>query len=205
MYEYQRLEKRFGVRINNLWCDTMLMQHVINPDERKGLKYLSWKNLEYGGFDYISDDYGSEPLRDVANYNMEDTNITFQLQEILDKQIIDDKMRWVIYDYMPRFVVALCNIEKQGCPINIEYLKKYKHKYDSDIKKLKKKLFSTKGVPKEFNDTSLNSPKQMRHLLFEIYKYPVVKLTDTKLIKILTKHEIPTIISFNGIIFIMQH
>jgi DNA polymerase-1 len=181
MFEYQRLEKRFDIRICNIWVDTLIMQHVINPDERKGLKYLSWKLLPYGGFDFISDDYGNEPLKDVAYYNMEDTNITFQLREVLDRQIIDSKMQWLIYNFMPKFVVTLCNIEKQGIVVDKKYLKEYKKQYEDKIEELKNELFSMEGVPKNFNDTSLNSPPQMRKLLFEIYKYPVIKLTDTRL------------------------
>ncbi|MHA2330236.1 MAG: DNA polymerase A family protein, partial [Candidatus Hodarchaeales archaeon] len=87
----------------------------------------------------------------------------------------------VIYNFMPKFVVTLCNIEEQGIVIDQEYLKKYKKEYENKIKELKERLFSIEGVPKEFNDTSLNSPKQMRYLLFKIYKYPIIKLTDTKL------------------------
>jgi DNA polymerase-1 len=178
MFEDKFLKKNLGIETKNIYADTMLMQYVINPEEKRGLKYLSWKYLPCGVVDFVSDDYKNEPLEDVAMYNMDDADKTLQLYHVLKSKLLDDKMRWLNYKLMPKLATTLVNVESRGCLVDQEYLAEYKKEYEKKIQQLKTDLFSLPGVPNNFNDKSLNSPQQLRHLLFEIYKLSPVNTTD---------------------------
>ncbi|MBK9099889.1 MAG: DNA polymerase I [bacterium] len=159
-----------GIKVENFYFDTMVASYLIDPDQKHGMDDLSEKFLNYKPIplsSLIGEKKDPSKMFDVeveklSDYAAEDADITFQLYEILSKEIEKEKLDRVAFDVDFPLVPVLEDMEHEG--VNID--KKALESFSKDLQKLitsyTKKIYKSAG--EEFN---ISSPKQLQVILFE--------------------------------------
>lgn len=203
LFDRLMMKAFFGITLP-LKHDTMAMQYLLDPDEPKGLQVLSEKYL--GLEPYKDVDYHNildEPFEKVAEMNAEDVRRTFNLLRPLADQLNADKPLSRVYQWiiMPA-INELIDITITGIPVDISRFEPLLAQYEANVKEQRAWLeeFSAepleesypKGWPKPSGWTirdngpwdgkrfNPSSPKQVAHLLFDVFQLPVLELTASE-------------------------
>ena len=173
-----------GVAIQGIAFDTMVAAYVMDPTEQKyGLKSLGAKYLgrqmiridELIGKEIEAGTMAEVPVNIATDYAASDADITYQLVDILKKELQPDKALWKLFQEVELpLVPVLTDIETNGIAIDKKQLEVMSCEMERDLKELEKHITILAG--EEFN---INSPKQLQVILFEKLKLPVGKKTKT--------------------------
>ena len=163
--------------------DTMIINHIINPENSNNLNDLAINYLNYDKIK-IEDIIGYNKkqqknmkeveINDVGKYCCEDSDITLQLFNILNQKIEKEKDIKEILNIEYKLINVLIDIEKNGIKIDSVFLNKLSEKYKVKINLIEESIFDL--AEQEFN---LNSPKQLGEILFEKLKINNNKKTKT--------------------------
>jgi len=159
-----------GIRVENFFFDTMVGSYIIDPDQKHGMDDLSEKYLNYKPIplsSLIGEKKDPTKIYDVeletlSDYAAEDADITYQLYEILNKEIVKEKLDRVAFDVDFPLVPVLEDMEHEGVKIDKAALESFSKDLEKLIKDYTKKIHKTAG--EEFN---ISSPKQLQKILFE--------------------------------------
>ena len=162
--------RSLGIKVNNFYFDTMIASYIIDPDQKHGMDDLSEKYLNYKPIplsSLIGDKKDPSKMFDVeleslSDYAAEDADITFQLYQILSKQIKKEKLEKVSYDVDFPLVSVLEAMEFEGVKIDKSALESFSKDLQKLISSYTKKIYKSAG--EEFN---ISSPKQLQVILFE--------------------------------------
>ncbi|MFC1709532.1 DNA polymerase I [Candidatus Omnitrophota bacterium] len=120
----------------------------------------------------------------------------YKLQQVFLGELEDKGLKDLFYKLEMPLVDVLFNIEKNGIKLDCSFLKQLSKNLDSRLNKLMQEIF--KISKRQFN---IKSPKQLREVLFNELKLPVVKKTKTGpstdeevLRKLSKQHELPSLI-----------
>ena len=140
----------------------------------------------------------------LKDYAAEDADITFQLKQILEQEIIDNKLEKLFYDIEMPLMKVLATMEFNGVKIDADALKQSSVILTEEMMKLEKEIHQLAGI--EFN---VSSPAQVGEVLFDHLKLDEkAKKTKTGqystsediLEKIKSKHPIITkILDYRGL------
>jgi DNA polymerase-1 len=176
--------------------DTMAIQYLLDPDLPKGLEDLSERYL--GLPPYKDVDYHNildEPWDKVAEMNGEDACRTFNLFRPLADLLNKNKKLSRLYQWLLMDAVnTLIHVTENGIPVDEPNLARATEFYEDKLEKLLTVLIDTapdplesvypKGWPKKRKaDPSIFNPAsshQVRHILFDIFKLPVLEVTKPK-------------------------
>ncbi len=158
-----------GIRVENFYFDTMVASYIIDPDEKHGIYNLSEKYLEYRPIpqsDLIGEKKDPSKIFDVeleklSDYGAEDADVTYQLYEILSKEIKKEKLEKVAYEVDFPLIPVLESMEHEGVKIDKSVLDSYSKELQKLITGYTKKIHKVAG--EEFN---ISSPKQLQVILF---------------------------------------
>ena len=143
-------------------------------------------------------------IAQITEYACEDADITWQLKQILEKELKEKNVAELFEKIEMPLVNVLVSMEKSGVKLNVQELNSYSNILKKEIIDLEKDIIGLAGV--EFN---ISSPKQLGEVLFaqmKIVENP--KKTKTKqystsedvLAKLADKHEIiPKILEFRSL------
>ncbi len=175
----------YGIRVKGDLFDTMVAHYLLYPDLRHNMDYLAETYLNYKTI-HIDELIGKKgknqgSMRDlppsrIKDYACEDADITFQLKQILQKELFIQNMDKLFYEVEMPLVRVLTDMEITGVALDTAFLKKYRGEIAWRIKEVEEKIYKLAG--EEFN---ISSTKQLGKILFE--KLKVVdnpKLTKTK-------------------------
>ncbi len=159
-----------GIRVENFYFDTMIASYIIDADQKHGMDNLSEKYLNYKPIslhELLGEKIDPTKIYDVdaeelSNYAAEDADITYQLYEILEKEIEKEKLEQVAYEVDFPLVPVLEEIEYEGVKIDKTTLDNFSHELEKLIKGYTKKIYKSAG--EEFN---IGSPKQLQVILYE--------------------------------------
>ena len=201
-YEYIVLAN-YGITLKGIAFDTMVASYLLNPSklnhnlEDISIEYLnhrmttSIEELIVKGKNAITMD--KVDVDKVYRYCCEDSDVTFRLKEILEKEISKKDLDRLFYDVEIPLITVLAVMEINGVAIDKEYLSDLSKEMTKKLDKATKKIYELAG--EEFN---INSPKQLSRILFEKMKLPVVKRTKTGistdeevLVKLSAGHKLP--------------
>ena len=147
-----------------LGFDTMLADYLLDVDAEHGLKEIAGrtlgaKNWATGHVEHLED----RPVAEVAFYCIEDVIRTRQLFQLFEPKINDDsELRRLYYEIELPLIPVLADMELHGYPIDAEYLKGLREKYEYQASQLAHEVCSLVG--KEFN---LSSTKDLAEVLYE--------------------------------------
>jgi DNA polymerase-1 len=164
-----------GIHIRNISFDTMVASYVINPDDRHNLKELGrkWLNRD---MQQITELIGSGkkqismedvPIENVAPYAVDDATVTWALSWMFRKDIEKESFKDLFYQIELPMVTVLAEMEREGIKIDAKVLLKISAELEKELDEIAKSAH--KLLQRSIN---LNSPQQLKELLFEYLKLP---------------------------------
>ncbi|TVR71615.1 MAG: DNA polymerase I [Marinilabiliales bacterium] len=203
----------YGIGVKGRLFDTMLAHYLLEPGLRHNMNYLAEVYLGYAPVSIEEligkKGRGQKSMRDVEpdtikEYAAEDADITWQLKEILEKELEKEGMVSLAGELEMPLATVLASMEKAGVRLDSGSLESISGKLSHDLVQIEKEVYELAGT--EFN---LASPKQLGEILFERMKIvDNAKRTKTKqfstneevLDKIKDKHPIiPKILEYRGL------
>lgn len=195
--------RKYGIEVQGPVFDTMLAHYLLEPDMRHNMDALAEIYLNYSCVS-IEELIGKKgvrqknmkdiPVADVAEYAVEDADITLQLKEIFEPMIKEAKLQPLFNDVETPLIPVLTDMEAAGVCLDVDSLKEYSAQLETDILIVEKSIYERAG--EEFN---IASPKQLGDILFDKLKIDVkAKKTKTGqyatgeeiLAKLASEHEI---------------
>jgi DNA polymerase-1 len=192
--------------------DTMIAHYLIRPETKHNLDVLAMHYLDYQTVSYSELFDPKDKIKDIRkvdidhlkDYACEDADITWQLKEILSKELMKYGVSEVFEKIETPLVPVLTAIENTGVRIDVDYLKTLSGEAQNDIESLENEIYRLAG--ETFN---IASPKQLGIILFEKLKITdKPKLTKTKqystgeeiLVKLKDKHSIvEAVLEYRGL------
>lgn len=195
--------KNHGIDVNGELFDTMVAHYLIRPEQSHNMEFLAEKYLNYKPIpiENLIGEKGknqltmkSVPIEKIVDYACEDADITFQLKQILDKELEQQNLINLAKTIEMPLIYVLAEMEYEGIKLDSKYLNNYSKNLKERIISKEKEIYKDAGI--EFN---VSSPKQLGDVLFnqmKIIENP--KLTKTKqystseeeLLKLQDKHPI---------------
>lgn len=182
-YDYIVLAN-YGIRVKGIIFDTMVASYLLNPSKlNHNLDDISFEYLSHKMTTSIHELIGKGKsaitmdrvdVEKISDYSCEDSDVTFRLKKILEKEISKKDLDKLFYDVEMPLIEVLAAMEMAGVSIDKDYLAGLSKEMEKKIEILTKKIYKLAG--EEFN---INSPKQLSAVLFEKMKLPVIRRTKT--------------------------
>jgi DNA polymerase-1 len=115
------------------------------------------------------------PLSRISPYCCEDVDMTLRLKELFEPQLEKEHLRKIFDEIEMPLVQVLAGMEDHGIELDSKFLNKLSSKAEIQIKDLESQIFKLTG--EKFN---INSPKQLKEVLFEKLKLFSVENRRTK-------------------------
>ncbi len=172
------------ITLEGLHFDTMIAAYLLNPSKSEyTMNDLAW-------------DYLGEPLGNKALDNQKAVDLIVRLKPKLEKELQEKSLYKLFTDLEMPLVEVLSGMELAGIKLDQGVLKRLSGDIEKRLIKLIEDIYTTSGT--QFN---INSPKQLREVLFTKLKLPVIKKsktgpsTDEEVLRNLAdKHRLPTLL-----------
>jgi DNA polymerase-1 len=175
--------RRAGIELRGLDVDTMLASYVLDPGRRShGLDQLALEFLNHRmttfeelcgkGKDAVP--YDEVPIECARDYACEDADITWQLRGVFAPQLETLRLRPLFEDVEMPLIGVLAEMEWTGVAIDLQWFASLKERFARERRRVEQEIYATAG--EEFN---INSNPQLREILFDKLKLPVLKRTST--------------------------
>jgi DNA polymerase-1 len=151
-----------NIVLAGLYFDTMIAAYLLNAS--KG---------QYGLAD-ISFDYLGTSLGESITDNKRAIDLIVQLKPRLEKELHEKSLYKLFSEIEMPLVEVLAQMELSGIKLDLKVLEKLSQDIEKRLIKLISEIYDISGC--EFN---INSPKQLRQILFEKLKLPVIKRSKT--------------------------
>ncbi|MEM7009422.1 MAG: DNA polymerase I [Thermodesulfobacteriota bacterium] len=179
-YELVVLAK-YGLDLKGITFDTMIAAHLIDSSRNSysldelsryylGHQMISYKDVTGSGKSKIG--FDEVELAVARDYAAEDADVAMILSKVLAPELDDMKLTKVFSDVELKFLRVLAKVEMNGVRVDADKLKELSKEFELALKEIEKQIYSEVGY--EFN---LNSPIQLREVLFEKLDLPQKKLT----------------------------
>ena len=192
---------RHGVKVSNIFLDTMIAAHILNPAARSyKLDALSIEFLNYNmvpiedligkGKDQITMDL--VPLDKISYYAAEDADIVFQLAEIFAPKLEENDQLNFFADIEMPLIDVLMKMENEGVYVDEDLLNEMSLNIGERLDLLVKEIYNI--AEEEFN---INSTQQLAKILFDDLKLTQIKKRSTAenvLKELVNEHELPELI-----------
>lgn len=164
----------YGIELKGSMFDTMIAHYLVQPELRHGMDYLAEIYLRYrtihyddlvGGKGKNQIDIRFVDLDLLCDYAAEDADITFQLKEILEKEIHENGLQNLFYEIEMPLMKVLARMEQNGVRIDSEALRLSSVVLTGEMIELEKQIHELAGY--EFN---VSSPAQVGEILFDRLK-----------------------------------
>ena len=182
-YDYQLL-RRAGVKMEGIWCDSMLAAYLVNPARTSqgldalALEYLDHRMISYSevtGKGKAQTNFCEVDLDRAGPYSCEDADAAFLLQEILLPKVRAQGMEQLLFETEMPLVEILAEMELCGVKLDLHLMKELSTRFGKQLVELESRIHELTGGP--FN---INSPKQLGEMLFERMGLAVGKKTKGK-------------------------
>lgn len=173
----------YGVKLQGKMFDTMIAHYLLQPEQRHNMDYLAEVYLQYRTIP-IDSLIGSKakdqlsmrqvPVEQVCQYAAEDADVTWQLYEILNKELVKEGMQSLFEEIEMPLVRVLAEMEIAGVAVDVNTLQSSSHMIEERIAALESEIYELAGVT--FN---IGSPRQVGEILFDHLKIDT-KVRKTK-------------------------
>jgi DNA polymerase-1 len=182
-YDMAILEK-VGIIINPASFDTMIASYLLNPGSRAhsiddlsfaefGHEKIHIVDLIGKGKDQIS--MADVPVEKVSDYSCEDADFAYRLVNRLEPELRKNNLLELFKNIEMPLVPVLESMERNGVKINVDFLNKFKKETEKRKQELEAKIYELAGT--NFN---INSPQQLKAILFEKLKISTAGIGKTK-------------------------
>jgi DNA polymerase-1 len=166
--------KNYEIDVKGSLFDTMLAHFILKPEQKHNLNVLAEQYLDYSMVKIESligkkgtrqASFRSVAPEKASEYGGEDADITWQLAEILKKEIKEKGFSELAEQIEMPLVPVLMKMEHQGVKLDVDALNLFAIDLREDILKAEHEIFTLAGM--EFN---ISSPKQVGEVLFDRLK-----------------------------------
>ena len=163
--------RQYGVQVDGPKFDTMIAHHLLHPELKHNMDYLSEVYLQYrpvsiesliGAKGKNQGNMKDIDANEVKEYACEDADITFQLQSILEKELKEADLEKFFQEVEMPLMDVLTDMEEMGVTIDVEALKETAIDLEKRLASIEAQIIEMAG--KEFN---ISSPKQVGEILFD--------------------------------------
>lgn len=172
-----------GVTLRGIVGDSMIAHYLLHAGERThnlddltrtyfGHENISITELIGKGKKQIS--MADVPVAKVCAYAAEDADAAIRLADVLEKQLVEQKLKKLYDEVEIPLIDVLAEMEYVGVRIDVNLLAKISKQMDAQLLDIQDEIHALAGRP--FN---IASPKQLREILFDQMKLPVQKRTGT--------------------------
>ncbi|MEX2179845.1 MAG: DNA polymerase I [Gemmatimonadaceae bacterium] len=175
--------RRAGVALAGLEFDTMIASYVLDPGRRDhGLDVLALEFLQekIGTVEELCGKgkglipWDQVPQDCATAHAGEHADVALRLREVFEPQLETLKLRALLDDIEMPLLPVLADMEHAGILIDVEGFATLKHRFAGERQRLEGAIHAAAG--QEFN---VNSPLQLREILFEKLQLPVLKKTPS--------------------------
>ena len=175
--------KRIGIEVNGLGVDPMVGDYLLDAGARShSLNTIAEKYLDHRMIP-ISDLIGTGKkqmqmfevdVAKAAEYAAEDADISFELSGIIEQKLKEENLFDLYWDLERPLIHVLTDLEFTGIRVDPAVLEEQSDELGQRLEVLMGEIYEIAGH--EFN---IDSPKQLRVVLFEELGLPVQKKTKT--------------------------
>ena len=172
------------IALEGLYFDTMIASYLLNPSKS-----------EYGLMD-VSFDYLGEFPSSKSLTNQKAVDLILKLRPVLEKELNNKSLLNLFMDIEMPLIQVLADMELNGIKLDLKVLNELSKDLEKRLIKLIEDIYDISGC--QFN---INSPKQLRDVLFEKLKLPVIKKgktgpsTDEEVLRSLaSSHKLPALL-----------
>ncbi len=150
--------KHYGIDVKGTLFDTMIAHYLLAPELKHNMDYLAETYLNYKTI-HIDELIGKRgknqgsmrnlPPEKIKDYACEDSDITFQLKQILEKELFVQGMDKLFYELEMPLVRVLTDMEITGVKLDVEFLKQYRKIIIDKISQIEQKIYELAG--EQFN------------------------------------------------------
>lgn len=162
----------YDVRLNGIVDDTMLKSYCLNSVVSRhnmddlAQHYLAHTTIHFsdivGKKDKKQITFNQVSIDDAASYACEDVIVTYKLNEVLARELVNHAKLYKLYQTIELPLIAiLVTMERNGVELDTNILEKQKFDVIAQIKIIKVQAFELAG-----NAFNLESPKQIQKILF---------------------------------------
>lgn len=172
-YDYMVM-RNYGVTLKGRMFDTMIAHYLLQPEQRHNMDYLAEVYMQYRTIS-IESLIGAKgktqlsmrqvPVSDVCEYAAEDADVTWQLYEILSKELQKEQMVQLFEEIEMPLVRVLAEMEIAGVRVDVDALRQSAQSLEDRIVTLEGEIHELAGMI--FN---IASPRQVGEVLFEHLK-----------------------------------
>jgi len=166
--------KNYDIDVKGRLFDTMVAHFILKPEQKHNLSVLAEHYLDYSMVDISTligkkgtqqASFRSVAIEKACEYAGEDADITWQLAQLLKKEIVEKGFRSLSEQIEMPLIPVLMEMEHQGVQLDVKALDLFAVELRKDILKVEREIYSLAGM--EFN---ISSPKQLGELLFDRLK-----------------------------------
>ncbi|MCK4744723.1 DNA polymerase I, partial [Candidatus Parcubacteria bacterium] len=176
--------KNYNINVKGVEFDTRVASYLLNPGTRQhnldslafarfGHQKINKTELLGKGKDKIG--FADIPLKKIFNYCCEDADFTFRLVKKLKQDLEKFRLGKLFYEIEMPLISVLVKMERNGIKIDQEFLREKSTEFQHRISEIIKKVYKLAGA--EFN---INSPKQLKEILFEKLNLPTSGIKKNK-------------------------
>ena len=175
--------RRAGVTLGGLVSDTMLASYVLDPGRRShGLELLALEFLDrtMTSYEDLCGKGNKEvpfdvvPVECARDYACGDVDVVWQLEQRFRPQIEAQQLLQLYRDVEIPLIGVLAEMEWAGIEIDRPWFASLKERFARERQRVEREIYDSAGG--EFN---INSNPQLREVLFERLKLPIIKKTAT--------------------------
>jgi DNA polymerase I len=174
---------QYGVLVRGLFFDTYIAaQLAFEESVRTGLKLLASHVFQEEMLTYEElvknkklRNFAAVSLEDATLYSGADSYEAFRLKVVLEKKLQETKQQSLYQEIEQPLIQVLIAMEKQGIFCDTTVLLDLDKEVSKEVEKLEKEISSYS----ENKSINLNSPQQVRTLLFDILQLPPQKKSAT--------------------------
>ena len=199
--------RRAGIAVAGLVSDTMVASYVLDPGRRShGLDMLALEFLDHAMTSYEdlcgkgrqALPYDAVPVDCARDYSCEATDVTWQLEQRFRPQLEAQRIHDLYRDIEIPLIGVLADLEWTGIEIDRPWFASLKERFARERQRVEQEVYVSAGG--EFN---INSNPQLREVLYERLKLPILKRTvtgpstDASVLQELAEagHELPVLLS----------
>jgi DNA polymerase-1 len=172
-----------GIGLRGIVFDTMIASYLLSPTERNhnmddmAAKYLDYTTITYK--ELVGKGKDAVPITDVplerlADYAIEDADITYRLYRLLEPKLKEAGLDGLFRDVEMPLMEVLALMEWHGVKIDAAHFRKLAGENQVMLDEAEKKIYKIAGS--EFN---INSTRELAEILFNKLKLKPVKKTKT--------------------------
>ncbi len=175
--------RRAGIPVRGLAFDSMVASYLLDPNRREhGLDSLALQHLDHRTTTYhelVGKGKTEIPFAEVEvdrcrDYSCEDADISLQLVQLFEPELERLQLKQLFETIEMPLVEVLADMEWAGIRIDGAFFRELEKRLAFDLKALEGEIHREAGI--EFN---IGSNPQLREVLFERLKLPVIKRTKT--------------------------